>query len=422
MKKVTMVFSAIALWSHFLFAQSPNATLPCSEEAIIKRQLVIDSNALLEDEANRVFVKEFVEKLQAERAAGTNKQQSGTYIIPVVIHVFHNGNDGKVDSAQIQSGLDVLNADMKGLNGDFNSISPLFDSIKSTLDIEFRLAKIDPFGNPTTGVNYYDDSLAMLNQTDLFVYAWDNFKYMNIFMPKYTGGSFSLFTAFTYYPSLAGSNQNKGGMFYSSIRWGYGAHSILIPGQEWASVVTHEMGHWLNLRHTFENGCSGTGDNIADTPPCTGGTIYPTGCFNNDSTCGVSVNGENYMDYNHDCKKMFTQGQVDAMTAALNFNSRNTLWSESNLIATGLLVSAASISESERQLLFNIYPNPATDVVQIESAQPWQKLLIFDFTGRLVYEQKMPTENIDLSKLPKGIYNVKLVFKDGEGVNRLVKL
>jgi hypothetical protein len=61
-------------------------------------------------------------------------------------------------------------------------------------------------------------------------------------------------------------------------------------------------------------------------------------------------------------------------------------------------------------------------MVQIESGQPWQKLLVFDFTGRLVYEQKMPTENIDLSKLPKGIYNVKLVFRDGVGVNRVVKL
>ncbi|PCH85845.1 MAG: hypothetical protein COB88_09275, partial [Flavobacteriales bacterium] len=159
---------------------------------------------------------------------------------------------------------------------------------------------------------------------------------------KYTSGSPSLFTAYAYYPSTTNTNNNTDGIFYSSIRWGYGTHSELALDQDWASVGTHEVGHWINLRHTFENGCSFPGDYVDDTPPTTGGTIELAGCLNNDQSCSVSTNGENYMDYNHDCKKMFTQGQVDRMTAALSLPSRIMLWSQSNLQATGCALPPVS--------------------------------------------------------------------------------
>jgi len=330
------------------------------------------------------------------------------------LHVFHNGDDGKIDYAQAQSGIDILNTDFNGLNSDWNTIDPEFDSIKATLDIQFCLATIDPDGNPTTGINYYDDSLAMLNIPNLFQYAWDNYKYLNIYLPKYVYGGPSLFTAYAYYPSTSGSNNNAGGIFYSSYRWGYGTHSELTQGQEWASVNTHETGHWLNLRHTFENGCNSPGDYIDDTPPTLGGTIEVTGCDNNDYSCNVHTNGENYMDYNHDCKKMFTRQQVDWMIAALYLPSRITLWSDSNLIATGCVPPPQNVPETEESNTIHIYPNPTTGIFTIEGATGIMQ--VYDITGRLVYSQAVENNKqlITINPLEKGLYVLQIGTRIGK--------
>jgi hypothetical protein len=103
-----------------------------------------------------------------------------------------------------------------------------------------------------------------------------------------------------------------------------------------ARVLTHEVGHYLNLMHTFENYCNSPGDEVSDTPP-----VYHHGsnnCQQNWTLClGVTiVNDENYMDYS-DCPSMFTEGQKTRALAAINSSVgyRNNLWSTANLIATG---------------------------------------------------------------------------------------
>ena len=387
-------------------AQNNISVSPCSSAEILARHLENNPKALLEMEANEDFTKAFVQQITMART-NNNAQQSVTqYTIPVVLHVFHYGDDGKIDSAQAQSGIDILNNDFNGLNDDWNTIDPEFDSIKGTLDIQFCLASLDPNGDSTSGVIYYEDSLAMLNIPDLFQYAWDNYKYLNIYLPKYTSGSPSLFTAYAYYPSTSGSNSNTGGIFYSSIRWGYGSHSELDPGQDWASVGTHEVGHWLNLRHTFENGCSSPGDYVDDTPPTLGGAIELSGCTNNDLSCSVSTNGENYMDYNHDCKKIFTQGQADRMTAALNLPSRITLWSASNLAATGCSLPATGILEVANSHSIIVHPNPSTDIINFNFSQIPSRLSIYNTQGKLIFDNAINGSSIKLNtnEFGKGLY------------------
>lgn len=334
MKTLHFILAGLILFSS-VQAQNNNNISPCSEPEIILRHLQYSPDALQEIEDNELLTAEFIQDLHIERVKGNMKLATAQYTIPVVLHVFHWGDNGKIDMTQAQSGIDILNTDYNGLNSDWNTIDPEFDSIKGTLDIQFCLASLDPNGDSTTGVMYYEDSLKMLNIPDLFVHAWDNYKYLNIYMPKYTSGTPSNFTAYAYYPSTSNTNNNTDGIFYSSIRWGYGTHSELTPGQDWASVGTHEVGHWLNLRHTFENGCNFPGDYVDDTPYTTGGVIELSGCLNNNLSCSINTNGENYMDYNHDCKKMFTQDQTDRMTAALSLPSRINLWSAANLVATG---------------------------------------------------------------------------------------
>ena len=422
MRKSYFILVGLILFSSMSNAQNIGPASPCSDDEILARHFKNNPGALLENEQNEEFTEAFVEQLALERAKNNGDLSTAQYIIPVVLHVFHWGDSGKIDMDQALSGIDILNDDFNGLNSDWNSIDPEFDSIKGTLDIQFCLASIDPNGDSTTGVIYYEDSLKMLNIPDLFVHAWDNYKYLNIYLPKYTGGAPSLFTAYAYYPSTSGSNNDQGGIFYSSIRWGYGSHSELSPGQDWASVGTHELGHWLNLRHTFENGCFFPGDYVDDTPPTEGGAIQLSGCNNNDSTCSVSSNGENYMDYNHDCKKMFTQGQVDRMTAALSLPSRITLWSPSNLTATGCAPPTVSISENTAGNYSFVYPNPSNENVTLTFERIPTQLTIYNAQGRLVFHKTVTDQSFKLNTngFSRGLYFYYATFESDSSTGKFV--
>ncbi|NJO88719.1 MAG: hypothetical protein HC831_06945, partial [Chloroflexia bacterium] len=85
--------------------------------------------------------------------------------------------------------------------------------------------------------------------------------------------------------------------------------------------------------HTFENGCDLVNDDVDDTPTCDEAAM---GCDHPINCNGNRINSENYMDYNTDCYSMFTLGQIDRMTQALDHPARVTLWQTENLEAVGL--------------------------------------------------------------------------------------
>lgn len=302
------------------FSQSHQLSSLCSAEEIFARLNENDPDFYLEILENEEFTRRFVSGIEKQK--NFREISQAQYVIPVVLHVFHNEEDGKMDLDQARSGIKVINEDFNGMNEDWNTVDPSFESVKSKLNLRLCLATIDPQGNPTSGVIYYENDTTKKN-TDLFSFAWDNYKYLNIYLRKHIYGEPSKFSGYTDYPSRTNSESGRDGIFMSSVRWGYGAQSELELGDEWASVATHELGHWLNLFHTFDNGCSFGGDKVSDTPSTLGGELFLSGCNNNDFSCGESTNGENYMDYNVRCRKMFTQGQVDRMKAALNFSTRN---------------------------------------------------------------------------------------------------
>ncbi|MCJ8273923.1 MAG: M43 family zinc metalloprotease, partial [Psychrosphaera sp.] len=165
--------------------------------------------------------------------------------------------------------------------------------------------------------------------------AWDNFKYMNVYIMQdlYADGG-TTNSGVAWYPQMSMSQAGLSRVVYNGDYLGTNT------GENFRSVLTHEFGHWLNLPHVFDGDscsvhqeafCSNTGDSVCDTPQLSSSSIQ-----NNAPNCmGKPTNTENFMHYS-DNYAMYTQGQVERMTAALHGSARATLWSNSNLNAAGL--------------------------------------------------------------------------------------
>ncbi|MFK7001344.1 M43 family zinc metalloprotease [Flavobacterium oreochromis] len=290
-------------------------------------------DALRKKNEFEIFTKNFVEDLHKNKS--TNNKVSTTYIIPVVFHVYGTTQSGKsVTYEKIVNALNAVNNDFNGLNDDFNTVETFFQPRRATLNIQFRLAKIDPNGGNTTGVVFhtvkngygngggYDDQIA--------ADAWDNKKYVNVYIQNdlYNQNIYNN-SGVAWYPDINMTNSNTARIVFN------GAYLLGNTDKEFSSTLTHEFGHFFNLIHTFENGCTGT-DQVDDTPKEDG--QHTLNCTPGTNCDGDKVNIENYMGYNgaRGCYKMFTRGQVDRMTAAMQHEARISLWQNSNLLATGV--------------------------------------------------------------------------------------
>lgn len=274
--------------------------------------------------------------------------EDGRYYIPLVIHVYGDEYNCADDAAKcltdekINDALRKLNNDFQGSSVDSPEILPEFTAIRKNLNIEFVLAKVDPDGNVSKGIVRYPHEQAGYGNNDdateenISADSWDNFKYMNVYlMHDLHDDEVGNNSGIAWYPDLSMSNTGTARVVYN------GHYIGLNTNENFRSVLTHEFGHWLNLIHTFEDKqcsitneafCKTTGDRSCDTPQMS----LPSQMQNNAMNClGEPTNTENFMHYTENYA-MFTQEQAIRMTAALHGPSRSTLWSNDNLVATGL--------------------------------------------------------------------------------------
>ncbi|MBL7800700.1 MAG: T9SS type A sorting domain-containing protein [Chitinophagales bacterium] len=252
-------------------------------------------------------------------------------IIPVVVHVIHNGGVENISDAQIQSQIDVLNEDFRkifGTNGDGNGVDT---------EIEFCLAKLSPNGHCTNGIVRVQSTLTnhltyQRSQLKQLSY-WDNNRYLNMYVVKSINGN----SGIAGYSSFPGGPPDEDGIV---VRYNYFGKIGTIANGSNGRTTTHEISHWFGLYHTFNNGC-GTdtctdGDYICDTPPAANPN-YGCPTLNSCSNDFPDLNDQiaNYCDYSDDaCKNMFTAGQKNRMDATLN-TFRMQIWSAPNVTATG---------------------------------------------------------------------------------------
>jgi len=262
------------------------------------------------------------------------QKSTGKYIIPIVFHVLHDNGPEKISEEQIIDAVRILNEDFNAMSPDTGDIDPLFWPIYANIGIEFRLAQIDPNGNCSNGINYYEDAKNMhgdscewgVVQSQWYPNQWDYDKYLNIYTLK-DGGNWS------YGP--VGSNSLSGvGIDHFYV----GSIGTFSGAPYYDRTLTHEVGHWLNLPHTWGSGSipgSCESDDGIDDTPTTKGTW---GCDLNRNSCDDGIgdlkdNTQNYMDYG--CSIMFTEGQKTVMINSLLSSVQNNLHTQSNLITTG---------------------------------------------------------------------------------------
>jgi len=299
----------------------------------------------------------YVQSLQADeiirQKEANNPQPKGViYKIPVVFHVLHNNGVENISDEQILDQLAILNRDYRLQNADANNVHADFQGMPSDVEIEFVLATKAPNGTCFSGITRtaniltYDGSDggaqvdAIVAGNDVYNGQWQGNKYLNVFVVSEADGA----AGYTMKPSnFIGTVMDNGIWILHNYVGSIGTSSVST-----SRALTHEVGHWLNLDHTWggnnnpgnASSCS-TDDAVQDTPNCIGVTscaINSNTCNSDDAYWGQAMrdNVENYMDYSY-CSKMFTAGQVTRMRNAITSSTggRNNLWTTSNLNAVG---------------------------------------------------------------------------------------
>jgi len=246
-------------------------------------------------------------------SSGKVDKNKALITIPVVFHIVYNTTAQNISDAQIQSQLDVLNRDFRKLNTDLNLIPSTFTSLVADAEINFCLANRDPNGNSTSGILRVPTSLASFSTNDGVKSsttggsnAWPSNQYLNIWVCNMSGGILG-------YAQFPGGAAATDGVVIGYTCFGT-TGTAQAPFNK-GRTATHEVGHWLNLRHIWGDATCGN-DLVTDTP------VHNTsnyGCPSHprSNSCGTSAEMfMNYMDYVDDaCMQMFSNGQKARMQA-----------------------------------------------------------------------------------------------------------
>jgi PKD repeat protein len=277
-----------------------------------------------------------VQKFEKTFHSQLNKKADSILIIPVVFHVIHQYGTENISKSKLDNAILQLNLNYRKMNSDTANTRPLFKPYAVDCKIEFRLAKLDPNGNCTEGINRVYSPLTNFAKNNVkSLINWDNSKYLNIWVVKtILRGDGTGILGFAQFPGPAGGPDSTDG--------------VVVIAKELElnnPTLTHEIGHWLGLFHTFSSyyDCNIGDDWVDDTPTQLGDVRYscsnpPNSCtnFSLPYTSDPPDMYENYMDYSFDiCQNMFTIGQKARMDAALSIY-RKTIFTKTNLLATGV--------------------------------------------------------------------------------------
>lgn len=238
--------------------------------------------------------------------------------VPVVVHVVYKRAADNISDAQVASQIDVLNADYGAANTDLANVPAPWKSLAGNAKIKFKLAKVDAGGAQTTGIVRQRTTADGFGQDNSVKFAakggsdaWNTKKYLNIWVCELEGGLLG-------YAQFPGGPAATDGVVIRNTA--FGTEGIAAAPFNLGRTATHEVGHFLNLRHIWGDteDCSGS-DLVSDTPrqqlPNYGEPDFPHVSCNNGPNGDMFVN---YMDYVDDkAMFMFSVGQIARMRATL---------------------------------------------------------------------------------------------------------
>lgn len=227
--------------------------------------------------------------------------------IPTVVHVVYKTSAQNISDAQINSQIDVLNDDFRRTNSDADN----YWNVGADTEIEFCLASVDPDGNPTTGIQRRSTNKPSFGTNDFMKFdnkggidAWPAGDYLNIWVCNISGGILG-------YAQFPGGPAATDGVV-NDYQY-FGTIGTATAPFHLGRTCTHEVGHWLNLRHIWGDGGCSVDDFVSDTPVSDGPNY---GCALGHVSCGTEDMVQNYMDYSDDaCMNLFTDGQSARMDA-----------------------------------------------------------------------------------------------------------
>lgn len=305
MKKI--FFSAVAIMMLFSCQNdTTDSTVPttnaiahrgCASQEVLEAQLAADPTLAIRMNQIEAFTQNTISR-------SNFRLVNGNIVIPVVVNVLYRTAAENISNAQIQSQIDVLNKDYTATNSDFGSVPAEWSGIAANVGITFELAGIVRKATTKTSWGTRD---AMKSSKKGGINPTSPSTTLNIWACTIGGGILG-------YAQFPGGSLATDGVVIDSFY--FGLSSAASAPYNLGRTASHEVGHWMNLRHIWGDASCGN-DFVNDTPVAKtanyGAPTYPYV-----STCLPAHNEMtmNYMDYTDDrAMYMFTNGQKARMQA-----------------------------------------------------------------------------------------------------------
>ena len=393
---------------------------------------------IMNDPAKRAAYIEQQEKFEVElQSLESNALRNTNAVIRIPVAV-HYPTAGTVTEAiktclrrLAQKQIDILNADYNAVNTDIsiwnNNDSAFFPGISNgNLNVEFVIATqnhpaesglVDGEVAVTFGTDFIGSGVLGCTNGCNEDITWAG--YMNIVVTNISGGVLG-FSPLGGQPQFGRTVVIDNNSFGASLSPSPTTCSNFVPTSPFnkGRTLTHELGHFLNLNHTFQScdgaNCATSGDRVCDTPSANV-AAYDCPAIGTVSGCVDTQLTMNYMDYTDDaCMYMFTAGQATRMLA----------WY--NLIKTQLSTTALA-NETFLENQFSIYPNPNKGSFTIEFKELANSFSVevYDVTGKTIFENNYdqsanPSQMINLDNVNRGIYFINVKSDKGLVTKKLV--
>lgn len=413
-----------------------------AQQAVCGHELVRKSMAAkhpgYHDAVHRTF-----EQAKIIGAESRANRTAAVYTIPIVVHVVWSEDEENLADSTIMSQIAVLNEDYRRLNADASNIRPMFEDVVGDPMIEFDLVdivrvqttetfEVDLLGSLPDNVKVTADGGSDAYDVETHLNIW----ICHIQPITIAGIPLGQVLGYAYPPDglphwpddISAPSPELDGVVldyrivgrYSGFEVDLGTGPLEIKGR----TATHEVGHYLGLRHAWGDGgdifgttdSCGEDDGVEDTPNT--GSQANFDCDPTRNTCNDGMDDmpdmiENYMDYAAEsCMNSFTMGQIDIIRGVLESE-------RCKLVGACDLIAVQTVDKSH---LLEAFPNPTAGTLQLQLEG--YELADFDvqlqnITGQTVNIPAINNQELDLSGLTNGIYLISLRKDDVHMVKKI---